>query len=527
MKKYLQKLDTLGLLLLVAAVIWYSVSDIWSKGNLSLVIIGGILVIVGVAANYKQIMASLGKRSTKYASNYVVSLILVIAIVSGLNYVGQRHVKRFDMTEIGRYSLAPQTIQVLNKLSKDIEIKAFFPGGEYAPLKELLTEYRTESRHIKYSFIDPDRQPAIAKQYDVTVYGKATNPLTGTELKFGTLVVAYGNRQEKIEKRSEEIHEVDLTNAIIKVGRAETKKIYFIQGHGEKDPANTEKDGFSQAQKALEAQSYEVGTVNLAAEGKVPADAKVLILAGPKTAPFEQELTFINDFLNTGKGGLLAMVDPVPSPSLQQFFNEWGVQIDNDLILDVSGAGRLIGADESIPLVLRYEKHKITDRLAMTFFPLTRSIQPAKNAPGITVETLFKSNPNSWGETDFNTTSYSFDQGKDLRGPLPIAVAATKEIQAATDQKPGSKARITVVGNSNFAIDAYFAMQGNGNLFLNMVSWLAQDEDLISIRPKQPTDRRIMLSESQSAMIRLFTIFILPGIALVVGIIVFMNRRRR
>jgi len=139
------------------------------------------------------------------------------------------------------------------------------------------------------------------------------------------------------------------------------------------------------------------------------------------------------------------------------------------------------------------------------------------------VETLFKSNANSWGETDFNNTSFSFDQGKDLQGPLPLAVAVTKEIQSATDQKPGTKARMAVIGTSNFAIDAYFATQGNGNLFLNMVSWLAQDEDLISIRPKQATDRRIPLSESQSAMIRLFTIFILPGIVLIIGVVVFVN----
>ena len=128
MKKYLQKLDTLGLLLLVAAVIWYSVSNVWEKWNLALAIAGGVLVIVGIAANYRQILDSLGKRSTKYAGNYVISLILVIAIVSGLNYVGQRHPKRFDTTGSGRYTLAPQTIQVLGKLNKDVDHQSLFPG---------------------------------------------------------------------------------------------------------------------------------------------------------------------------------------------------------------------------------------------------------------------------------------------------------------------------------------------------------------------------------------------------------------
>ena len=528
MKKYLQKLDTLGLLLLVAAVVWYSISNVWEKWNLSLAIAGGALVIIGIAANYRQILASIGKRSTKYATNYVVSLILVIAIASGLNYIGQRHVKRFDTTGSGRYTLAPQTLQVLGKLNKDVDIKAFFPGGDYAPLKELLIEYTTASRHVRYQFTDPDRQPDVAKQYDVTVYGTFSNPFTGSQLKFGTVVVSYGDRRERIEKRSEEVQEEDLTNAVIKVGRSEAKSIYFIQGHGEKDPSDTERSGYSDAKKALEDQGYKVGTVNLASEGKVPADAKVLIEAGATVDPFPQELQFITDFLNRG-GGLLVLVDPSPAPSFQSFLKDWGVQVDNDLVLDVSGVGRLMGAGPSIPLVRSYENHKITDRFkTMTFFPLTRSIEPEKSLPtGVTVDTLFKSDPNSWGETNLNSKDASYDPGKDLKGPLSMAVAATKEVKAASDETPAIKSRIVVAGTSNFPVNAYFPTQGNGNLFLNMVSWLAQDEDLISIRPKPPEDRRILLSQSQLAMLRLVTIFVLPGIALVVGIVVVVNRRRR
>jgi ABC-type uncharacterized transport system involved in gliding motility auxiliary subunit len=529
MKKYLQKLDTLGLLLLVAAVIWYSVSNLWEGGNIALAIVGGALVIVGIAANYRQILASLGKRSTKYATNYVVSIILVVAIVSGLNYIGQRHPKRFDTTGSGRFTLAPQTMQVLSKLKKDVDLKAFFPGGEYAPLKELLVEYGTASRHIHYEFIDPDRQPDIAKQYEVTVYGAFTNPLTGSQLKFGTLVASFENRKEKIEKRSEEIQEEDLTNAIIKVERSEVKKILIIQGHGEKDPSDTDRTGYSEAKKAMEEQGYTVGTVNLASEGKVPADAKVLIEAGPTAEPFPQELQFVSDFLNKGSVGLLVLVDPPPAPSLQSFLKGWGVQVDNDLVLDVSGVGRLMGAGPSIPLVRSYENHKITDRFkTMTFFPLTRSIQPGKTIPnGTTVETLFKSDPNSWGETDLKSKEATYDPGVDLKGPVSLAVAAAKEVKPSSDNSPALKSRMVVVGTSNFPINAYFPAQGNGNLFLNMVSWLAEDEDLISIRPKPPEDRRILMSQSQLAMLRLVTFFVLPGIALLCGVVVVWNRRRR
>jgi ABC-type uncharacterized transport system involved in gliding motility auxiliary subunit len=529
MKKYLHKLDILGLLCLVAAFFWYSVANVWGKWNLGLAILGGALVLIGIAANYRQILASFGKRSTKYAANYVISLVLVIAVVFGLNFIGQRHVKRFDTTASGQFTLAPQTVQVLENLDEDIHVRAFFPGGGYAPLEELLVEYRTLNRHVRYEFIDPDRQPEIAKKYGVSVYGVLQNPYTMTQHEFGTVVVSYGGRSEKIEKRSEEVEEEDITNAIIKVGRKEAKKIYFVQGHGEKDPSDIEQAGYSEAKKALEDQGYEVGTIVLASVEKVPEDARVLIIAGPTTEPFSQEFEFINDFLNRGACGLMVLVDPFPAPSLQDFLKDWGVGVDNNLVLDVSGAGRLMGTGPSVPLVLEYKSHKITEDFdTMTFFPLTRSVKPEEDAPeGITVESLFESNPSSWGETDLNNPEASYDPSADLEGPLSLAVAVEKEIKPTADNDPALKARMVVAGTSSFPVNAYFAAQGNGNMFLNMISWLALDEDLISIRPKPREDRRILLSQSQQSLIKLITIYFLPGIALIIGIVVVLKRRRR
>jgi ABC-type uncharacterized transport system involved in gliding motility auxiliary subunit len=530
MKKYLQKLDALGLLLLVVAVIWYSVSNIWGAWNLGLAIAGGIMVLIGLAANYRQILASFGKRSTKYAGNYVISVVLVIAIVFGVNYIGQKHTKRFDMTASGRFTLAPQTIQVLDSLDQKVDIKAFFPGGDSAPLRELLVEYRTESGQIEFEFIDPDRQPDVARQYDVSSYGVLPNPFTGTQIKYGTVIVSYGDRTEKIEKRSEEVEEEDLTNAIIKTTRTEAKKIYFVQGHGEKDPtASDNAEGYSAAREALEDEGYVVDTLVLAAEGSVPDDAKVLIMAGPELAPFPEELEFINDFLNKGGGGLLLLVDPSPAPSFDSLLKDWGIQADDDLVLDVGGAGRLMGTGPTMPLVIDYETHAITNRFdAMTFFPFTRSIRPSDEVPdNVSVEPLFNSSDNSWGETNFDNPEAEYNPEQDLEGPLSLAVAASKEIEPSSDEEPGINSRMVVAGTSNFSINAYFPQQGNGNLFLNMVSWLAQEEDLISIRPKPQDDRRMLLSQSQLTMIMLLSIVILPGIALVAGIAVVVNRRRR
>jgi ABC-type uncharacterized transport system involved in gliding motility auxiliary subunit len=528
MSKLLQKLDTVGLLLLIAAALYYSVNNVLDKWAMGLALLGGVSIVVGLIANYKRIMLTLGKRSTKYFSNYVVSVALVLGLVAGLNFIGQRHSKRFDMTKMGRFTLAPQTTQILGKLDKDLEIKVFFPGGDYPPMKELLTQYRAASRHVRFEFVDPDKRPEIAKQYGVTEYRTFQNPFTGSTLKTGTVLILYGGKQEKIEKRDQEIREEDLTNVIIKVGRTEAKTVYFVQGHGEKDLEDSERGGYSGAKKGLEKEGYKVSVLNLAGEAKVPDDAKVLVLAGPKSEPFPKEFEFINNFLNRG-GGLLVMVDPSPSPSLAAFLKEWQVAPDNDIILDISGAGRLMGAGPSIPIVFKYEPHEITNRFKaqMTFFPMARSIQSPKEASsGITVTTLFKSNDDSWGETDLKNTNATFDAKADLKGPLPMAVAVNKEIKPAADNAAAVKARMVVIGNSDFAANPYFEMQGNGNLFMNMVGWLAQEEDLISIRAKAPEDRKVILSQSQQRMLQFFTLVFLPGAVLVAGIIVFTRRRR-
>jgi ABC-type uncharacterized transport system involved in gliding motility auxiliary subunit len=528
MGKILQKLDTVGLLLLIAAALYYSANDIWDKWSITLAIVGGVSFIAGLVANYQQIMHTLGKRSTKYFTNYVVSVVLVLALVAGLNFFGQRHAKRWDLTSVGRFTLAPQTLQILGKLDQDLDIKVFFPGGDYPPMKELLTSFRTASRHVRFEFIDPDKHPEVKQQYGVTEYKTIQNPFTGSSLKTGTILIGYQGKQEKIEKRDQEIKEEDLTNAIIKVGRKETKTVYFLQGHGEKSLDDTEQGGYSSVKTGLEKEGYKVMPLNLAAEAKVPDDAKVLVIAGPKTEPFPKEMDFVNDFLNRG-GGVLTMVDPSPSASLAAFLKGWQVTPDNDLILDISGAGRLMGAGPEIPIVFQYEPHAITSRFKsqMTFFPMARSLGIPKEAvAGITATALFKSNANSWGETDLKNKNASFDEKTDFKGPLVMAAAVGKDLKPAAENTPAVRARMVVVGNSDFAMNPYFEAQGNGNLFMNMVSWLAQEEDLISIRPKAPEDRKVILSQSQQSLLRYLVLIIIPGGVLVIGIVVWTRRRK-
>src|SRR5262249_55950364 len=114
----------------------------------------------------------------------------------------------------------------------------------------------------------------------------------------------------------------------------------------------------------------------------------------------------------------------------------------------------------------------------------------------------------------------SFDEKTDLKGPVSLAVVATKDLGE------NKKARLVVYGDSDFASNQGFGLQGNGNLFLNTISWLAQDENFISIRAKNPEDRRLTMTEAQGTLVSYVMLLFLPGAVLFAGVSVWMKRRK-
>jgi gliding motility-associatede transport system auxiliary component len=521
MKEHLKKADILGLAIIAAAVISYSVRSIWSTYQTIAVILGGVLVVASLAVKTDEIRSGLGRRSSRFGINSAVSVLFLLGILVFVNYLGAQHVKRVDTTSEKIYSLSDQSASVAQQVKQDLKIKAFYPGGDYAPAKDLFELYKAKNNKISFEFIDPDRQPQVAQQYNVTQYGEFQNPMSGESVRYGTTILDMAGKTERIEKQSEALREEDVTNALMKIVKGEKKTIYFVQGHGEKSIDDTEKNGYSTAKAGLEKDNYTIKTLNLVQENKVPDDASVLVMDGPTSEPFPNELELIDGFLNKG-GSVAIFLDPPPAASLSDFMKKWSIDVGNNIVVDASGVGRLFGAGPSIPLVTKYSRHKITERFnVMTFFPLVRSITAAKEpANGVTVSSLFESNERSWGETDTKSNEVSFDEKKDLKGPVSLAVVATKDLPE------NKKGRLVVFGDSDFASNGAFGLQGNGNLFLNTVSWLAQDESFISIRTKNPEDRRLTLTEAQGRLVSYVTLLFLPVGVLAAGISVWMKRRK-
>jgi len=271
-----------------------------------------------------------------------------------------------------------------------------------------------------------------------------------------------------------------------------------------------------------------------------------VILAGPRQDLLDSELEALRTYLGHG-GPLLVLIDPETVPGLVAFIKRYGLEIGNDVVIETNPLGRLVGGDYLMPVVMTYERHAITKELGnvMTMFPLVRSVQVAKDLPpGITAQGLAMTSAESWAETDLKALREgrtAFDAESDRRGPITIAAVATINTgNTATSSSSGSAestdqpepeksthaARLVVVGDSEFANNSLFSVQGNGNLFLNTVSWLAEEEDLIAIRPRKGGGSGpVLLTAAQAPLIFWLPVVILPLAVFASGAAVFMRRK--
>jgi ABC-type uncharacterized transport system involved in gliding motility auxiliary subunit len=244
-----------------------------------------------------------------------------------------------------------------------------------------------------------------------------------------------------------------------------------------------------------------------------------------------------------GKAGkVLLMLDPVdkpdaPSvPNLVALAREWGADVGNDVVVDASGMGRLIGTDASVPVAATYPSHPITERFnVITAYPMARSVAPVSGGvSGRTAQTFVESSPRSWAETDIKglltSGQVAMDEGKDRPGPVSLATATSAPSGEApkpddAPEAPKPETRVVVFGDSDFPSNAVLGIQGNRDLFMNTVGWLSQQENLISIRPKEADDRRITLTATQQQNIVWMSLLVIPALVFGTGVYGWWRRR--
>ena len=458
-------------------------------------------------------------RSARYGLNAVILIVATIGIVILLNVLAARYYKRVDVTQGRLHSLSPQSLQVLGELDGKIEIIGFYPDGtNQNAFESWIDEYQAHTEALDYRWLDPIRQPGETERLGWDAYGP------------GLLV--------RRDERSQEVFypdEQDITSALLKVSRQGPTVVYFLSGHNERSPDDISGAGYAGLAALLADNNYAIRSLNLSVTERVPGDAALMVIAGPRTPLLADEGRRVQDYL-LGGGKALILVDPSPSPGselhagLNALLEPWQVRFAGETIVDPQQS---LGGDPLAPALIEYEFHQITKDLANTLIalPLAAPIR-LPDAPDwdtlVSYSVLAATSEQSWGERDVQDEPLQYDEEADLAGPLVVVAA----VEASAEAAEGTSTRLVLIGDSDLARNDVLAQIPNGQyLLLNAINWLAEEETLIAIGPKtglqSPGQQAsIRLSRRQEVIVSLATLVLIPAAIALAGIVVRSKRHR-
>jgi ABC-type uncharacterized transport system involved in gliding motility auxiliary subunit len=450
-------------------------------------------------------------RQTKYAAYATLYILVTLSVVTVVNVLANRYDKSYDATSNKRYSLSDQTVKVVKGLKQDAYITDYDQSSRFQSAKDKLDLYANLSPKVHVEYVDPDKKPQLAREAGIKSYG--------------TTVVQIGANKNEAKSTSEE----DITGAFIRDLKHTARTVCFVTGSGEHLIDDSTREGYSRFKDLLGKDDYQAKSISLLEKAEVPSDCTVVVVGGPSGDYQQPEVDALKKYVEDG-GRAMFLLDPplkmghgdiADNDVLAGLLSSWGVTPNKDLILDMNPIGQLAGLGPQVALVTKYESQPIVNEMkgSATGFPLSRSLE-TKNADKTTVDKLFDSSESSLSTIKLNSPSVDPNDPKNKKGPLTLAAAGTYKTG-----KENSQGRFVVVGSSQWAANSFINFNGNRDLALNAMNWLSSDEDLISIRPKEPEDRRITMTRAQMNWVRITSQFLFPLAVVIAGFSVWWRRR--
>ena len=449
---------------------------------------------------------SVAARQARFGATAGLYTLLVLAILVAVNYLGVRFNKPIDLTSNKRFTLSGETQKIVGGLKNDATITYFDVSKNFDQAKGILDRYKNLSTKIRVQYVDLRTEPVRAREYGVRYQG--------------TAFVEEGPRREEAKSLDEQ----GITGAFLKISKG-IRKVCFVTGSKEHALDQTEGPGLSAYKTFLERDNYQAESVSLFDKTAVPEDCKVTIVAGPHADYTANEVTALKTYVENG-GRAMFLLDPpldirsehiAENTGLTNLLESWGVTLDKDLVLENTALVAIYGPEN--PPINHYEDHPIVNDLKGSYIilPIVRSLE-VKNAGKSTVSKLFSTSDNAVATTELTSGHVRMDDPKNKKGPFVLGAAGNYDTG-----KPNEGGRFVVIGTSGFLTNDTISTAGNRDLALNTVNWLSSDEDLISIRPKEPEDRK--LDPRAIGPIQYSDFFGLPLLIIVSGIAVFMKRR--
>ncbi|MGE4108598.1 MAG: GldG family protein [Bacteriovoracia bacterium] len=446
-------------------------------------------------------------KQTAYGLHATVSVLIALGILGVLNLLSYKHPMKLDLTKNSLHTFSDQTKKVVREMKKEVKAVLFSNTIEREKMRPVLQNFADLNSNFKVEYVDIQKEKAAVEIAGIT--------------KANTLKISVGDRNLKIN----EITEEKITNALMKLLREGDRTMCFILGHGEKDAKSNEPIGMGIIKNELEQQAYEVKSVDLPTEMKIPDGCNTIGILGPTRSFLDEEIKVIGDYLNNGGRAIIALdfvfQGPNPHAKLEALIEQWYVKFPNALVIQLPNPQVVAAADIS-------KAHPITKEFETAILmPLPRALVLMPDPPAsLNVAYLAKSSPKSWGKTDiseFKTGRITINKGKDLDGPIVLAAVVEGKQKGSTATK---NSRLVLFGSSHMVANGGVQAGGNSDFFMNSVSWLMDDENLISIRSKQDDPAKLEIDDQKNIITFWLTVILYPLAIGALGIVVWIRRRR-
>src|SRR5262245_12795914 len=444
----------------------------------------------------------------------VVQVGLFVGVPACVQVLAERTTHRFDLTPTAALSFSAPARQVLAQVSEAMTVTVFHRRGERARYVELLRRVQAQNAHITVALYDLDRYPERARALGVTRYGWAAIEYEGRR------VVVAADPQEQ------------LIGGVLRAIRGRARRVGFTTGHGERTPGG-DNQSLGRFTAALANENEVAEPVSLL-DGAVPPDTDLVVVAGPRHDFLPVELMALVEYLKAG-GALLLLLDPGPLPEVTRFLSSLGVVLGDDFIVDRTR--RVVGTDGLAAVVEQFRPgNPVTDGGATPLesgvvLPSARSVDvTGDEVPGVDGEAFARVGESAWAMADADRARRGEEPSAarhDRRGPVPVAVLL--QVGRPGGERPG---RAVVIGDVDFATDAYLDLLGNRDLALNAVAWLVGEDALAGerhapvpevLRPLSP----LVLTEVQARGILIGSAIMPPVLVFVCGVVLVGRGRRR
>jgi ABC-type uncharacterized transport system involved in gliding motility auxiliary subunit len=438
-------------------------------------------------------------------SIFVVLFLSLIGLVGYLSF--EFHVSR-DITQSARNTLTEGSVNVLKQMQGPVNITVFASADDSyrKGIVDFVSRYQRAKRDITFKFVNPAEQPKQAQEAGVRAEGE--------------FVVEFKNKSEHLLPP---IIEQDMTNLLVRLSREKSRNVMFLDGHGERRLNGLKNHDLGEFGKQLEKKGFKLSNPDLTLAPDVPANGAMLVIASPQVDIPELEINKIRKYVADG-GNLLWLIDQEPLHGLMPIAELLGLQLTPGVVVDPVAAQ--YGGDYKMAFAVQYGEHAITQNFSLrTLFPLARQIDSNGQDRGWTVAHLVDVAGTGWLETGKLEGNPRFDAKTDVGGPINIAVALERKIENKSQ-------RVVVIGSGGFLANTFIANGGNLDLGINVVNWLAGDDNLITIQPKPLKDANVIIPADASGKLIAMLVFFgfrlgLPIALLIAGVVIWMKRRKR